>query len=128
MEIKNKPEHDPVSSLKIVDAYLRWALLAAEEVVGAQGMNVVLRPAGLERVINNLPPNELKATGNYSFGDYATLNAALLSFFGRAAKSMVLRIDRLSAKQGIDQQGAMFGLAALPASKLLPYPDVFVGS
>jgi S-adenosylmethionine synthetase len=41
---------------------------------------------------------------------------------------MVLRIGRLSAKQGIDQQGAMFGFAALPASKLLPYPDVFVGS
>lgn len=121
MEITDKPDPDPVSDLKVVDAYMRWALLAAEEVVGRQGMNVVLRQAGLERVVNNLPPNELKATGAYSFGDYANLNGALLSFFGRAAKSMVLRIGRLSAKQGIDQQGAMFGIAALVASKLLPY-------
>jgi predicted hydrocarbon binding protein len=113
---------DPSANFKIVDAYLRWALIAAEEVVGKQGINVVLREAGLERVINNLPANALRATGTYTFGDYANLNGALLNFFGRAAKSMVLRIGRLSAKQGIDQQGAMFGIAALIASKLLPYP------
>lgn len=113
---------DPAAELKMVDAYLRWALIAAEEVVGKQGINVVLREAGLERVINHLPANELVATGTFTFGDYANLNGALLNFFGRAAKSMVLRIGRLSAKQGIDQQGAMFGIAALLASKILPYP------
>ncbi|MBM4423542.1 MAG: 4-vinyl reductase [Chloroflexi bacterium] len=122
MVIKNNPEHDPAGDLKIVDAYMRWALLAAEEVVGKKGMSVVLREAKLERVIDNLPPNELKASGGYSFGEYASLNAALLNFFGRAAKSMVLRIGRLSAKQGIEQQGAMFGIAALIASKVLPFP------
>ncbi len=122
MQITTRTPPDPAADLKVVDAYMRWALLAAEEVVGKQGMNVVLREAKLEQVINNLPPNELKATGAYTFGDYANLNGALLNFFGRAAKSMVLRIGRLSAKQGIDQQGAMFGIAALLASKLLPYP------
>ena len=64
----------------------------------------------------------LTGTERFTFGDYANLNGALLNFFGRAAKSMVLRIGRLSAKQGIDQQGAMFGIAALLASKILPYP------
>ena len=122
MEIKTKSEHDSVADLKIVDAYMRWALLAAEEVVGRQGMNVVLREATLERVAGNYPANELKATGSFTFGDYANLNGALLNFFGRAGKSMVLRIGRISAKHGIEQQGAMFGLAALVASKLLPFP------
>ena len=121
MEIKNKAEHDPVADRKMVDAYVRWALLAAEEVVGKQGMNVVLREAGLERLSGNYPPNELKPTGSFTHGDYANLNAALLNFFGRAGKSMVLRIGRISAKHGIEQQGAMFGLAALIASKLLPF-------
>ena len=122
MKITARNPADPAASLKMVDAYLRWALLAAEEVVGRQGINVVLREAGLARAINSLPPNELKASGAFTFGDYANLNGALLNFFGRAARSMVLRIGRLSAKQGIDQQGAMFGIAALLASKVLPYP------
>jgi hypothetical protein len=61
MKVTARNPADPAASLKMVDAYLRWALLAAEEVVGKQGINVVLREAGLARAINNLPPNELKA-------------------------------------------------------------------
>jgi predicted hydrocarbon binding protein len=122
MNITPRASHDPAADLKMVDAYMRWALLAAEEVVGKQGMTVVLREAGLDRAIGALPDDELKASGAYTFGDYANLNGALLNFFGRAAKSMVLRIGRLSAKQGIEKQGAMFGVAALLASKVLPYP------
>jgi predicted hydrocarbon binding protein len=122
MDITSKAEHDPVADLHQVDAYMRWALLAAEEVVGKQGLAVVLRDAGLERFIDNYPPEELKASGNITFGDYAALNAGLFSFFGRAGKSMVMRIGRLSAKHAIEQQAALFGIAAAVASKVLPIP------
>lgn len=122
MEIKNRPEHDPVADKKMVDAYVRWALLATEEVAGKQGLAVVLREVGLGRFVDNYPPDELSVTGNTTFGDYANLNAGLLNFFGRASKSMLLRVGRLSAKYGIDRQSAMFGLAALVASKVLPLP------
>ncbi len=37
MKIENRPGHDPVTDLYTADAYMRWALLAAEEVVGKQG-------------------------------------------------------------------------------------------
>jgi hypothetical protein len=121
MEIKDKPDPDPVAGLLLVDAYMRWALLAAEEVVGAKGMSVVLRQAHLERLINNYPPNELSISGSFTFSDYANLSAALLNFFGRAGKSMALRIGRISAQHGVDQQSATFGLGALvKASRLLP--------
>ena len=121
MQIQNKSDHDPVTDMKIVDAYMRWALLAAEEVVGLKGMNVVLREANLERLIGSYPPNETKVTGNYSFGDYANLCTALLSFFGRAGKSMTLRIGRRSAEFAVEQQSATFGLNTLAkASRLLP--------
>ena len=60
MEITNKSVHDPVADLHVVDAYMRWALLAAEEVAGKSGLVVVLRQAKLERFIDNYPPNELK--------------------------------------------------------------------
>lgn len=122
MEIRNKPEHDPAAGLYLVDAYMRWALVAAEEVAGEHGLNIVLCEAGLERFIGNYPPDELRISRELTFGDYADLNAGLLNFFGRAAKSMALRIGRLSAGQGIEQQSALFGLAALVASKVLPVP------
>lgn len=122
MEIKNNPDHDPVADKKMVDAYVRWALMAAEEVAGKPGLAVVLREAGLERFIDRYPRDELSVTGNTTFGDYANLNAGLMNFFGRASKSMLLRIGRLSAKHGIDRQSALFGLAALVASKVLPLP------
>jgi predicted hydrocarbon binding protein len=122
MEITDRAEHDPVADLYQVDAYMRWALLAAEEVVGKSGLSVVLRDAGLERFIDNYPPEELKPSGNITFGDYAAFNASLLSFFGRAAKSMVLRIGRLSTHRAIEQQGSLFGVAVMVASKVLPIP------
>ena len=122
MDITNRSEHDPVADLHIVDAYMRWALLAAEEVVGEKGLVVVLRDAGLERLIDKLPPEELAASGNLTFGDYAALNTGLLNFFGRAGKSMLLRAGRLAALHGISQQGALFGIAAAVASRILPIP------
>ena len=122
MQIKDKPEHDPVSDLYTVDAYLYWALTAAEEVVGKNGLTVILRQAGLEHLINNYPPNQLKMSSNLTFGDYAALSAGLLDFFGRAGKSMTLRIGRQSARYMVEQQGALFGTAAIMAADLAHTP------
>lgn len=120
MEIKNRTDHDPVADLPMVDAYMRWALLSAEEVIGKNGMTVVLREAKLDRLINNYPPDELKVTLGLSFGDYAALNAGLLTFFGRAGRSMGLRIGRQTARYAIEIQGPLFGTAALLGAKVLP--------
>ncbi len=120
--IRDKSEHDPVADLNIVDAYLRWALLASEEVVGKRGLGIVLRNAGLERFIDNYPPDETRVISDLTFGDYSNLSAGLLVFFGRAGKGMLRRIGRLSAQYGIKRQGAVFGLATALSSKLLPIP------
>jgi predicted hydrocarbon binding protein len=123
MEIRNKAEHDPVTDIYNTDAYMRWALMAAEEVIGTKGLAVVLRDAGLERFIDNYPPEEVeKPSGNITFGDYAAFNVGLLNFFGRAAKSMLLRTGRLSALHAVEKQGKAFGVAVLVASKVLPLP------
>ena len=121
MEIKNKTAHDPVADLFMVDAYMLWALQAAEEVAGKSGLAVVLRQSSLERLIDHYPPNDLKISGNLKYGDYANLSAGLLNFFGRAGKSMTLRIGRISAKKGVEQQAAQFGLGTLvAAARVLP--------
>jgi hypothetical protein len=43
MQITDRIEPDPIASMLIVDAYMRWALEAAEEVVGKQGLVVALK-------------------------------------------------------------------------------------
>jgi hypothetical protein len=120
MEIKNKTQHDPVSELPFVEAYIRWALMAAEEVVGQQGLSIILRENNLERFIDNYPPENLKLSPAVSSGDYANLCAGLLKFYGRAGKSVVIRIGRLSSKYAIEKQGAVFNIAARTAIKLMP--------
>lgn len=114
-------DDDPVARLRINDAYMRWALEAAEDVVGHDGLKVVLRDAGLEYLIDNYPPDNLEPPGvGISYGDYAKLNAGLLNFYGRPGKGMVTRIGRESAKRGIEHQSGVFNLAAVLAAKLLP--------
>jgi bacteriochlorophyll 4-vinyl reductase len=120
MEIKDKSPQDPVASLYLVDAYMRWALLAAEEVVGKQGLHILLRERGLERFIDSYPPELLKISGSITLGDYAQLCAGLLTFFGRAGKSMVIRAGRLTSKYAIEKQSGVYNVAAKTAAKLLP--------
>jgi len=81
---------------------------------------VILRQSGLEQLINNYPTEQLKSTTGMTVAHYATLNAGLLNFFGRSARSMTLRIGRQTARYTIERQGALFGTAALIGSKVLP--------
>ena len=122
LEIHNRSVPDPVAELPIVDAYIRWGLLAAEEVIGKQGLSAILRQIGLVRIIDHYPPELLQVSGNFRYADYANLNCGLLEFFGRAGKSMTMRVGRLSARHGIEQQSEIFGIAVLIASKILPLP------
>ena len=120
MNITDKPQHDPVCDIKMPDAHLRSALIAAEEVAGKQGMAVILRNAGLESLIDNYPPHNYKISGACSFEQYAKLNAALLTFFGRGGRSIVMRIGRKAYLLGSEQFATTVGPAAHAALKLLP--------
>lgn len=121
MAIRDKTAHDPVVDFKVVDAYMRSALLAAEEVVGERGIGIVLRQANLERLIGNYPSSSFDVNSGYTFGDYTSLSTALLDFFGRPGKSMTLRIGRIAADHTYEQLDERFKLSKLAtASKLLP--------
>lgn len=119
MDVKLKPTHDPLGDWSMVNAYMRWALLAAEEVAGEKGLNIVLRNAGLERYIGNYPPEDFEVGGKV--GDYTALCSELLTFFGRAGRGSLIRIGRKSTQLGLKVQAEQFGLNNLAAaSKLLP--------
>lgn len=119
MDVKIKSTHDPIGDWGFVNAYMRWALLASEDVAGPKGLNIVLRNAGLERYIGNYPLENFEVGGMVR--DYTMLCTELLTFFGRAGRGSLVRIGRKSTQLALKMQSEQFGLNTLmSASKLLP--------
>lgn len=119
MNIRDRTEPDPCTEMALSNAYMRWALMAVEEVAGRNGLQVILREAGLSHLLDDYPPNDMTFSSELRFGDYSALNKAIADFYGRAAKGFAIRIGRVSARHSISDQGAVFGIAGL-ALKLLP--------
>jgi hypothetical protein len=101
----------------IVNTLVRQALVSAQEVMGENGLNTVLRTSGLERFIGNFPPDDLNPAIKTS--DYARLNEAIEEFYGRGGRGMLRRIGKASFQYAVREQAALLGLAGA-ALKLLP--------
>lgn len=101
----------------IVNTIVRQALVSAEEVMGANGLNAVLRLSGLGRFVNNLPPDNLDA--GIKASEYAQLNQAIEEFYGRGGKGMLRRIGKASFQYAVKEQAALLGIAGT-ALKVLP--------
>ena len=105
------------TSMMIVNALVRQALTSAQEVMGENGLNAVLRTSELERFIGNLPPDNLEPSIRAS--EYAKLNAAIEAFYGRGGRGMLRRIGKASFQYAVREQSALLGVAGV-ALKLLP--------
>jgi hypothetical protein len=101
----------------IINSLVRQALTSAQEVMGDNGLNAVLRTCGLDRFIGNFPPNNLEPSIQAS--QYAKLNEAIEQFYGRGGKGMLRRIGKASFQYGVREQSALLGVAGV-ALKLLP--------
>ena len=101
----------------IINSLVRQALTSAQEVMGDNGLNTVLRTCGLERFIGNFPPNNLEPSIQAS--QYARFNEAIEQFYGRGGKGILRRIGKASFQYGVREQSALLGVAGV-ALKLLP--------
>ena len=101
----------------IVNGLVRQALVSAQEVMGENGLNAVLRTVGLERFIGNFPPNDTNP--GIKTVEYAKFNEAIEAFYGRGGKGMLRRIGKASFQYGVHEQGALMGVAGA-ALKLMP--------
>ncbi len=99
---------------KIARIYLE----VLEDIMGKNGLNSVLHKAGLDHLIDNYPPNDLKK--EFDFAEFAALNQALDDTYGpRGGRVFALRGGKASVKAGLDAFGASVGIAGL-AMKVLP--------
>jgi bacteriochlorophyll 4-vinyl reductase len=110
-------ERRPPEEWRFTNALMRQALLAIAEVMGERGLKVVLRQVGLERYVDELPPDDLEQ--GIRTAEYAALNQAVEEFYGRAGKGMLKRIGRASFRYGVEEQAALMGVAGA-ALKLMP--------
>ena len=101
----------------IVNALVRQALVASQEVMGENGLNAVLRSAGLERFIGSLPPDDMEPGVKTS--EYARFNQAIEDFYGRGGRGILQRVGRASFQYGVREQSALLGIAGV-ALKVLP--------
>ena len=105
------------ASMMVVNALVRQALSSAQEVMGENGLNAVLRTSGLERFVGNFPPDNLEPS--ISAAEYGKLNEAIEAFYGRGGRGMLRRIGKASFQYGVREQAALLGIAGV-ALKLLP--------
>ena len=102
---------------RFTNALMRQAIMAIGQVMGEQGLKVVLRQARLERYVDELPPDDLEQ--DVSTVDYAALNQTVEEFYGRAGKGMLQRIGRASFRYGVEEQATLMGVAGA-AIKQMP--------
>ncbi len=105
------------TNLVVANALMRQALVAVEEVMGKNGLTAVLRVSNLDQFIDNLPPNDLHPA--VAAADYARLNEAIETFYGRGGRGILQRIGKASFEYGLREQPALMGLAGI-AMKVLP--------
>jgi len=106
------------SGLYYPNKIARIYLEVLEDIMGKNGLNSVLRKGGLENLIDNYPPNDLKR--QFDFAEFSQLNQALDDTYGpRGGRVFALRGGKASVKAGLEAFGAAVGIGGL-AMKVLP--------
>ena len=105
-------------NLHYPNATLYVLLLAAEEVLGRNGLASVLNQANLEYLVGKYPPNNMEYQIPFKF--YGQIEQAIENFYGhRGAKAILLRVGRATFRYTLHEQARLLGLASL-ALKALP--------
>jgi bacteriochlorophyll 4-vinyl reductase len=106
-----------VEEASVSNAILRHTLIAAEEIIGRDDLNAVLYSAGLSRIVNKMPPDDLNL--GVTQEEYARLNEAIEQRYGRGGKGVLQRIGRQMFKNTLKGRSALLGLAG-SAIRLFP--------
>ncbi len=111
-------ESIPKSGLYYPYKFARIAILALREVMGQNGVNAILNLAGLSRLIDDLPPDNLER--KFDFAEFSAISGALEEMFGpRGGRSLALRAGRATFEDALKNFGALAGVGDL-AFKVLP--------
>ena len=96
----------------------RIIFLAMEEILGRNGVNVILNLAGLSEFIDHYPPNNQDQ--DFPFQYVSRMLSAIEDYYGpHGGRGVALRIGRACFQYGLREYGPLAGLTDL-AFRLLP--------
>ena len=101
------------------NANVRLLLTALQDVMGDNGLKAVLKQGGLERYVDNFPPDDTNR--NAKFSEYARIQQAVENFYGgpRGARAMMRRAGHATFQYALNSRPAILGLVGV-ALKALP--------
>ena len=108
----------PKSGLYYPNRIALIIMQALEDVMGKNGMNVILNLAHLSNLIDNYPASNLER--QFDFSDVSSLSVGLEEMYGpRGGRGLALRAGRAAFADSLRNFGAMAGAGDL-AFKVLP--------
>lgn len=111
-------EQIPKSGYYNTNKFARIALEAYKDVMGKNGLNAILNLAGLSRLIDNYPPDNLEK--GFDFADYTAIHVGLEELYGpRGGRGLALRAGRATFTNVLKDYGALAGVSDI-AFKVLP--------
>lgn len=111
------------SGLYYPNRFARLMMQAMQDVMGLHGLNTILSLAGLDNYIDQMPPDNLAK--QFDFAYIAAIAEALEDVYGpRGGRGIALRIGRAMVTNGLNNFGALAGMASneyrrLPVDKRL---------
>ena len=107
-----------LAGMNYPNRFARYLFTGMEDVLGRNGLTLLLNAAGTSRYLNQPPPDDLER--RFSFNELAALNRALEQLYGvPGAASIAHRIGRATFAQGMIAFGAFAGMAD-PSFRTLP--------
>ena len=108
----------PQSQYSYANRVARIALKGFEEVLGRKGLNAVLSLAGLDRWIDQFPPDNLDE--EFNFADFSAIYQALEEMYGaRGGGGLAIRAGRAAFDDILDEFGSQLGTDQL-SFKIMP--------
>jgi bacteriochlorophyll 4-vinyl reductase len=114
----NEQRSSPVGQFFLPNKLGRVMLLSLEDIMGRNGLSLILNQAKLRHLINNYPPNNLDL--GWSFDEMSALFGALEEIHGmQAGQGVAIRAGRASLYYVQEDLGAVLGVSDR-AFRLLP--------
>jgi len=106
------------SGLYNTNTFAHVTFKAIQEIVGKNGLDAILKLAGLDNLINNFPPKNREKV--FDFSNYSAINHAIREIYGsRGGRVLAVRAGRATFDELLKSYGAMVGMTDL-AMRLVP--------
>ncbi len=105
---------------RLPNRYARYFMQAVQDEIGVYSLHMLLRNAGLDRYLDDLPPDN--STPEILASEFAALHNAIREYFGRGARGSLNRIGRVTWQLMFDDASIGSRVGLLAARLLPPLP------